>query len=72
MGEATLVLEFLDGKSGEVLARVAERGVIGSGTGRIDSFTRQTNRATVTADVRRWANNAASKLRKELDSALGG
>ena len=70
VGEATLVLEFFDGKTGEVLARVAERGVIGRG--RLDEFSVPANRATVTADVRRWASSAARKLRSELDAALGG
>ncbi|MBT8064337.1 MAG: DUF3313 domain-containing protein [Gammaproteobacteria bacterium] len=72
VGEATLVLEFLDGKTGEVLARVAERGRIGSGTGRIDEFSMPVNSATVTGDVRRWAASAARKLRSEIDSAVGG
>jgi hypothetical protein len=70
VGEATLVLEFFDGKSGEVLARVSERGVIGRG--RLDEFSMPVNRATVTGDIRRWAGSAARRLRSELDSALGG
>ena len=70
VGEATLVLEFLDGKTGEVLAKVSERGRIGSRNDRIDRFSMPTNRATITADVRRWANSAATRLRKELDSAM--
>lgn len=70
VGEATLVLEFLDGKTGEVLAKVSERGRIGSPTGRIDQFSMPANRATITADIRRWANSAAIRLRKELDSAM--
>ncbi len=72
VGEATLVLEFLDGQTGEVLARVAERGRIGSGTGQIDEFSVPANAATIRADVRRWASNAARKLRSEIDSAIGG
>ena len=71
VGEATLVLEFLDGKTGEVLAKISERGRIGSPTGRIDRFSMPANRATVTGDIRRWANSAAIRLRKELDSAMG-
>ena len=70
VGEATLVMEFLDGKSGEVLARLAERGRIGSGTGRIDQFSMPSNRATIWNDVRRWAVRAAGKLRREIDSAV--
>jgi hypothetical protein len=70
VGEATLVLEFLDGRTGEVLAKISERGRIGSPTQRIDQFSMPANRATVTGDVRRWANSAAIRLRKELDSAM--
>lgn len=70
VGEATLVMEFLDGKSGEVLARLAERGRIGSGTGRIDEFSMPSNSVTVWNDVRRWAVRAAGKLRREIDSAV--
>lgn len=70
VGEATLVLEFLDGRTGEVLARVAERGVIGRN--RIDMFSMPANSVTVRADVSRWAANAARKLRRELDTAIGG
>ena len=71
VGEATLVLEFLDGRTGEVLAKISERGRIGSPTRRIDQFSMPVNRATVTGDIRRWANSAAIRLRKELDSAMG-
>jgi hypothetical protein len=31
-----------------------------------------TSRATVYAEVRRWARRAASKLRVELDKAIAG
>jgi hypothetical protein len=70
MGEATLVLELIDAATGDVAAVVSERRTIGRG--RIDSFTMQANRATVTAEVRRWARAAASKMRKALDEAVGG
>jgi len=68
VGEATLVMEFLDGKTGELLARVAERGVIGRG--RIDEFSMPANSVTVRADISRWASSAARRLRSELDYAL--
>lgn len=70
VGEATLVLEFLDGKTGEVLANIAERGRIGTRSGQVDQFSVPVNRATITAEVRRWATRAAVRLRKELDSTL--
>ena len=63
VGGATLGLEFRDNPSGEVLARVAERGLIGDAS-------HQVNRDTVIADVKLWATNAAIKLRKVLDTAL--
>ena len=71
VGEATLVMEFLDPKTGDVLARISERGRIGSPTGRIDQFSTPANRTTITRDIRRWANSAANRLRKELDTAMG-
>lgn len=73
VGEATLVLEFIDGQSGEVLARVAERGVIGGQPGgQISGFSMPTNTVTVVADVKRWASRMARRLRSELDDAIGG
>jgi len=71
VGEATLMLEFLDGKTGDVLALISERGVIGNRNQNWD-FAMPANRVTVMADVRRWAASAAKRLRKELDDALGG
>lgn len=71
VGEATLVLELLDGKTGVVLARIAERRVIGCpGGGNI--MMSPTNAVTVWSDVRRWTANAARRLRMELDFALEG
>jgi hypothetical protein len=70
VGEATLGLEFRDNSSREVLARVTERGLIGDAKDQANGTSRPVNRATVTDDVRRWATNAAMKLRKVLDSAL--
>ena len=70
VGGATLGLEFLDGTTGEVLARVADRGRIGDARGQIDRSSRPVNRATVIGEVKRWANGAARKLRAALDSAL--
>ena len=70
VGEATLVLELLDGRSGEVLARIAERGRIGRPGGQIDGMP--ANSVTIDADVRRWASGAARRLRSELDLAMQG
>ena len=71
IGAATLVMEFLDPKTGDVLAKISERGRIGSPTGRIDQFSTPANRVTIMRDIRRWANSAANRLRKELDTAMG-
>lgn len=72
IGEATLVLELIDAKDGEVVAVVAERRAMQSGMGSIDQFSMPTSRATVLGEVRRWARRAATTLRKELDKAMGG
>lgn len=68
IGEATLVLELIDAQDGEVVAVVAERRRMG--TGRIDEFSMPTSRATVIAEVRRWASRSARKLREALDKAV--
>ncbi len=70
VGEATLVLELLDARSGEVLARVAERGRIGRPRGQMGSMP--ANAVTIDADVRRWASSAARRLRSEVDWAIKG
>lgn len=72
VGEATLMVELIDAADGEVVAVVSERRKIQSGTGQIDAFSMPANRATVLAEVRRWARRAAKKLTSELDKALGG
>ncbi|MEH6593683.1 MAG: DUF3313 family protein [Halioglobus sp.] len=72
VGAATLVLELLDGKTGEVLARVAERRTMGSPGGQIDMMSMPTNSVTVWSDVRRWASGSARRLRSELDEAASG
>lgn len=71
LAEATLEIEFQDGLSGETVAKISDRRKIGSPTEQIDAFTLPANRATVWYRVRRWASNAARRLRDELDSALG-
>ena len=72
VGEATLILEFLDGSSGEVLARVAERRRIDTIGGRTGMATMPSNTVTVRADVKRWAASTAKRLRNELDLAISG
>jgi hypothetical protein len=72
IGEATLVLELIDSGDGEIVAVVAERRALQSGTGRIDEFSMPTSRVTVLAEIRRWAQRSASKLRAGLDKAIAG
>jgi hypothetical protein len=72
VGEATLVLEFLDGKTGEVLARIAERRTLGRPGGQIDMMSMPTNSVTVWSDVRRWATSSAKRLSSVLDAAMSG
>ena len=73
IGEATLVIELIDAVSGEVAAVVAERRAITPPGGRqIDiNFSTPTTSVTVIADVKRWSRSLATKLRKELDKAVG-
>ena len=68
----TLILEFLDGSTGEVLARVAERRRIDTIGGRTGMATMPTNTVTVRGDVKRWAASTAKRLRNELDLAVSG
>jgi len=70
VGEATLIMEFLDGQTGEVLARIAERGRIGHHGGQMGMMP--TSSVTVMSDIRRWAANAARRLRTELDLSIEG
>ena len=70
IGEATLVLELLDAETGDVLAVVAERRAMQSGSGSIDQFSIPTSSVTVIAEVKRWARRAGAKLGSELDKAI--
>jgi hypothetical protein len=72
IGEATMMVELIDAHDGEVVAVVAERRAMQSGSGRIDEFSRPANTVTIIADVKRWARRGANKLRTELDKAIAG
>ena len=73
LGEATLVFELIDAETGETIAVVSERRRIEPvGGSRIDEFSMPANRATITADVKRWAKRAATKLRTEIEKAISG
>jgi hypothetical protein len=70
VGEATLVMELIDARTGEVQALVSERRAMSSSHGQLNEFSMPTNSATVMREVKIWARNAASKLRVELDKAM--
>ncbi len=69
-GEATFVIELLDAETGDVLAVASERRKIEQPGGRVDQFTPRTTSVTVLAEVRRWAQRTASKLRSEIDKGM--
>lgn len=70
IGEATLVMELIDARTGDVLALVAERRAIQAPGGQIDFTTMPTNNVSIIADVKRWSRRAAATLRRELDNAI--
>ncbi|MEM1412821.1 MAG: hypothetical protein AAGH19_10735 [Pseudomonadota bacterium] len=73
VGEATLALEFLNPLTGEVMAVVAERGLISSTRGQIAEFGAQrTTPGRIRSEVRNWSKSAARTLRDALDEAMGG
>ena len=72
VGEATFAMELMDAGTGVPLAVVAERRAIQPPGGNLNDFSMPANSVTVLADVRRWANSAASKLRRALDDAIAG
>jgi hypothetical protein len=69
-GEATFIVELIDAETGDVLAVASERRKIEQPGGRIDQFTMRTTSVTVQAEVRRWAQRAAAKLRSEIDKGM--
>lgn len=69
-GEATFIVELIDAETGDVLAVASERRKIEQPGGQIDSFTMRTTSVTVQAEVRRWAQRAAAKLRSEIDKGM--
>lgn len=67
IGEATLVMELIDGQTGAVVAVVAERRHLQAPGG---SMAMPTNRATIIGDIKRWARSSANRLRTALDKAI--
>ncbi len=66
-GEATFIVELIDAETGDIVAVASERRRAEQPGGQIDRFSMPANRASVMAEVRRFARRAASKLRSELD-----
>jgi hypothetical protein len=66
-GQMTLVLELLDGTTGQILVRVIDRQRAGE-----SGFLQWTNSVTNQADARRILGRWARQLREGLDEATGG
>ncbi|HIG40918.1 MAG: DUF3313 family protein [bacterium] len=64
VGEATLVIEAIDSLSGEVIYRAVERRAAQSAA----TSLMPANTVTTWSEVRRWARQWATRLRKALDS----
>ena len=69
-GEATFVVELIDAETGDILAVASERRKIEQPGGQINNMTMRTSSVTVLAEVRRWAQRTASKLRSEIDKGM--
>ena len=63
-GEATLYLEFFDGESHKILARVIDSEIIGD-----NSFAHWSNRVTNMADTQRTIKKWAKSLNKQFDKS---
>ena len=72
IAEGTWILELEDAETGHIVARVSERRKIQQNIGGIDETTMPANTVTIWAEVRRWAQRGAGKLRRELEKAQKG
>jgi len=70
VGEATFVMEFIDARSGNVVALVAERRSIETLNSRSGMAAIPANSASVIGDIRRWSGDLARRLRTRLDEAI--
>jgi hypothetical protein len=70
LGAATFVMEFIDAKSGNVVALVAERRAIETLNARSRMATVPANSASIMGDIRRWSGDLARRLRERLDQAI--
>jgi hypothetical protein len=69
VGAATFVMEFIDAKTGGVVALVAERRAIETLNARTGAMV-PANSASVMGDLRRWSGDLARRLRTRLDEAI--
>ncbi len=70
VGAATFVMEFMDARSGNVVALVAERRAIETLNSRSGMAAVPANSASVMGDIRRWSGDLARRLRQRLDKAI--
>jgi hypothetical protein len=70
VGAATFVMEFIEARSGNVVALVAERRAIETLNSRSGMAAIPANSASVMGDIRRWSGDLARRLRTRLDKAI--
>ncbi len=70
VGAATFVMEFIDARTGGVVALVAERRAMETLNSRTGMMTVPANSASVMGDIRRWSGDLARRLRERLDKAI--
>ncbi len=70
VGAATFVMEFIDARTGSVVALVAERRAMETLNSRSGMATVPANSASVMGDIRRWSGDLARRLRTRLDKAI--
>lgn len=69
IGAATFAMEFIDAKTGGVVALVAERRSIETLNAR-SGMGVPANSASIMGDIRRWSGDLARRLRTRLDKAI--
>ena len=69
VGAATFVMEFIDARTGGVVALVAERRAMETLNAR-GGISVPANSASVMGDIRRWSGDLARRLRTRLDKAI--
>ncbi len=70
VGAATFVMEFIDARTGGVVALVAERRAMETLNARSGMIAVPANSASVMGDIRRWSGDLARRLRSRLAKAI--